>query len=98
MIWKESPKPKNKSLREYIEEKFQKIYPYEIDKEDNRVYFDLPDGSTVRVDNFDKNVSLVLSYWSDIDEDMRGDGDRYYLEDYDTLDDMFEAMLEETRR
>lgn len=96
MTWKETPN--NKSLQEYIEERLKKIYPYEIDKEDNRIYFSLPDESVVRVDNFKKNEVLVMSYWSDIDEDMRGDGDLYYLEDYDTLDEMFEAMLEETRR
>jgi hypothetical protein len=86
--------------RDQIEENFKNHYPYEEDTEDHRIYFTLPDSTTFRVDRFGRkdNMALVLSYWNDTNTDLCGDGDVYYFSDYTTLDDMFEALLSETKR
>lgn len=79
--------------RSFVEEQFKKIYPFEIKNE--KVLFTLPDGSIMKVVSLGtKFNALVMDYTSSTDSD---DGDMYYLDDYTSPEEMFIAMLEETK-
>lgn len=100
MIWKET---KNKSqrcdeLRQYIEDRFKKVYPFSVTEKGSSV-FSLPDGLKMSVfsmsgTHFD---SLGMNY-KNSPEFGDDDGDLYYIDDFDTPEDLFSAMLEETKR
>ena len=79
--------------RVFIEERFKGVYPFE--EKNGTVLFTLPDGFIMKVVSLgSKFNALVMDYTSSFDSD---DGDTYRLEDFETPDAMFEAMLEETR-
>ena len=79
--------------RAFIEERFKGVYPFE--EKNETVLFTLPDGFIMKVVSLgSKFNALVMDYTSSFDSD---DGDTYRLEDFETPDAMFEAMLEETR-
>lgn len=79
--------------RSFVEEEFKKIYPFETKNE--TVLFTLPDGSIMKVVSLGtKFNALVMDYTSSTDSD---DGDMYYLGDYTSPEEMFAAMLEETK-
>ena len=77
------------NIRSFIENKFKEKYPYsEID---GRIVFSLPDGVFMKVSQLGGDFNaLVMDY-------IEEDGDLYYPDDYETLDALFEAMLEETK-
>ncbi len=80
---------------DYITKRFKEIYRYE--EKDKQCLFYLPDGCTMKSVplRWGTEFSLVMNYISPDDND---DGDQYWLDDYSSVDDMFDAMLEETKR
>lgn len=75
--------------RAFAENKFREVYPYS--EKAGEVIFQLPDGSTMKVVQLGGKINaLTLAYTEE-------DGDLYYPEDYDTIDDMFAEMLKETK-
>lgn len=95
MTWTEtlSKTERRAQIKEYIINRFKEIYSYS----ENPLEFTISDGSKMKVvslggTHFD---SLVMSYKSDYDDD---DGDVYHIDDYDSPESLFTAMLEETQR
>lgn len=82
-------------IKTFLEKKFSMIYS--ADKSGGDTVFSLPDGSSMRIFlmHGKKFNCLGINYKSDNDDE---DGDLYYPEDFETPDDMFTAMLEETQR
>lgn len=93
MIWTE--KNSKEIITNDLIDKFKEVYEHH-DK-NGVCYFNITDDCTmeiVRLD-FKTETAWVMSYKSPDDDD---DGDQYYPDDYSSFDDMFNAMLEETRR
>lgn len=97
MIWKEtsSKAERRAQIKSYIIEQFKKIYPFTF--ENDIVMFRINDEEVMKVislggTHFD---DLVMDYTSLNDSD---DGDLYTIDDYDTPEKLFEAMLAETKR
>lgn len=97
MIWKEtnSKAERRAQIKSYVIERFKKIYPFI--SENDTVLFRLNDEEIMKVvslggTHFD---DLVMNYKSPNDSD---DGDLYTIDDFDTPEKLFEAMLEETKR
>lgn len=82
----------NKSLNEirrYIEDKFKEKYPFS--EKDGTIVFSLPDGASMKVVQLGGDFNaLVMDYVGE-------DGDTFSPDDYKTLDELFEAMFEETK-
>ena len=93
MTWAEK-KQKNEITNDLIN-KFKEVYQYH--EEGGICYFHIDDVCTMKIVRLDFNshTTWVMSYKSPDDDD---DGGQYYPDDYLSIDDMFEAMLEETRR
>ena len=90
--------PMNDSIttaKEYIIERMKSIYEFNI--VDNIVFFYLDQDTVMHIVtlHWKDEDSLVMDYHSPDDDD---DGDQYFISDYETPDEMFQAMLEETRR
>lgn len=84
-------------LREYVENRFKSIYPFKI-AENGFAIFDLPDGLKMSVfsiggKHFD---SLGINY-TNSPEFGDDDGDLYHIDDFETPEDLFNAMLNETK-
>jgi hypothetical protein len=97
MIWKEtgSKTERRLQIKEDIIERFKSVYP-NITRE-NKIVFILPDKTEMKVislggTHFDH---LVMNYKSDNVDD---DGDLYSIDDYETVEELFSEMLEETKR
>ena len=100
MIWKETKNKKQRrnELRKYIEDCFKKVYPFSI-TENGLPVFSLPDGLKMNVfsmggTHFD---SLGMSY-KNSPEFGDDDGDLYDIDSFNTPEELFKAMLEETKR
>lgn len=97
MIWQETSSKAERRLqiKSYIIEQFKNVYPFT--SENNTVLFHINDEEVMKIvslggTHFD---ALVMDYTSPYDSD---DGDLYHIDDYDTPEEMFNAMLEETKR
>ena len=97
MIWKEtsSKAERRAQIKSYIIEQFKKVYPFT--SENDTVLFRINDEEVMKVvslggTHFD---ALVMDYTSPYDSD---DGDLYHIDDYETPEEMFKAMLEETKQ
>lgn len=81
-------------------ERMKTIYPYS-ERKDNIVCFSLPDGVFMQFwtsrGNTEYDNALGMEYGNK-PELLPDDGDLYYPADYDSFDEMFAAMLEETQR
>ena len=87
MIWSE--RQSLTETKQFVENKFKEVYPYT--ERNGDVFFSLPDGCTMKVVLLGGDFhALVLDYTVD-------DGDLYFIEDYKTPDELFKAMLEETK-
>lgn len=81
-------------------EQMKAIYPNNEDKDGN-VCFKLPDGLFMRIwvwksdTEYDNALGMEYGETSNLFPD---DGDLYYPADYNSFDELFNAMLEETRR
>ena len=61
--------------------------------------FILPDGTFMRVFSMHgKGFNCLGMEYGETSEVFPDDGDLYHIDDYDTPDEMFKAMLEETKR
>jgi hypothetical protein len=70
---------------------------YLFSEEESSVIFEVDNDTKMKIVELtgkDEN-SFVMNYYSSDDED---DGDQYYISEYDTPDELFNAMLEETQR
>lgn len=94
MTWTETPK---NDLRLTIEERFKTVYPFHTNQR-GRICFTLSNGTVMQVDNFEKGKCLVMDYFSKSNPDDNGDGDIYYIDDYGSIDEMFDEMLKETKK
>lgn len=99
MTWMEMKKTTDPitTIKAAIIDKMKSIFPFLI--VDGNIVFSLPDGLFMNVfsmkgDDFD---ALGMEY-GEKQEYQTDDGDLYYISDYESLDDMFQAMLEETKR
>lgn len=83
-----------KVIKNLIEEKFKEYYSYF--NKDGNLYFNLQNDTTMElvILNWENESAIVMSYDSPGDSE---DGDLFYPEDYHTFNEMFEAMLEETK-
>lgn len=81
-------------IKKLIEEKFKEYYG--CFNKDRILYFDLPHETTMElvILKWDTECGIVMSYNSPGDSE---DGDVFYPNDYNTFDEMFEAMLKETK-
>ncbi len=97
MTWTEIRSNDNylNDTKSFLEKKFSKIYT--ADQVGNDTVFSLPDGleMTIFILHGKAFNCLGMNYRSETDNE---DGDLYYPEDFETPDDMFTAMLEETQR
>lgn len=75
-------------------EKMKKHYNFH--EADGKTLFELPNDTIMRIDTFYRKTesSLIMDYTSPGDND---DGDQFYPIDFSSPDEMFEAMLEETK-
>lgn len=85
------------TIKAAIIDKMKSVFPFLV--VDGTTVFSLPDGLfmnvfSMRGDDFD---ALGMEYGEN-QEFQTDDGDLYYISDYQSLDDIFQAMLEETRR
>ena len=99
MTWTEMKKTTEpvKSIKSAMIDKMKSVFPFLI--VDGTTVFSLPNGLfmnifSMRGDDFD---ALGMEY-GEKQEYQTDDGDLYYISDYESLDDMFQAMLEETHR
>lgn len=69
---------------------------YKYHEKDGRTIFELPNDTTMEIDVLYRKSesSLVMEYISPDDND---DGDQFYPVDFSSPDEMFEAMLKETK-
>ena len=79
-------------IKQCLETEFKKIYSTNAEQR-----FVLPNGSAMKIVllNFKAYHSFVMDYKSDTDWD---DGDQYFPSDYNSFEELFQAMLEETQR
>ena len=82
-------------------EKMKTIYPFSMNKRDHEVCFSLPDGLYMQFwtsrgkTSFDDAIGMEYGDRPDL---LPDDGDLYYPVDYDSFEDFFNALLEETQR
>ncbi len=85
-------------LKAYVIGEFEKIYQFDL--VNDNIVFALSDNLFMSIDTiqWDENLfCLVMSYGES--PDLRpDDGDTYYIDDYDTPEELFDAMLKETQR
>lgn len=97
MIWTETKSldERRTEIRKYIENRFKEIYPFREIK--NKVVFLLPDGFEMSLFSMGglKFDCLGMNYTNSQEDD---DGDLYSIDDYETANELFNDMLEETRR
>ena len=97
MTWKEIQSSNDflQDVKSYIEKKFCKVYG--VSENTKEPVFQLPDGNKMKIITMHGSgfECLIMNYKSDFDDD---DGDQFYPDDYSSPDEMFSAMLEETRR
>lgn len=97
MTWKEIQSSNDflQDVKSYMEKLFCEIYIFS--KNGKETVFHLPDGYKMKVITMHGSGfnCLIMNYKSNSDDD---DGDQFYPDDYSTPDEMFSAMLEETRR
>jgi hypothetical protein len=82
------------SARSYMITRFKEIY--KSFTKGGKTFFELSDGCTMHIDTMHSKdfECLVMVYVSENDND---DGDQYWPEDFETPNDMLEAMLAETK-
>ena len=86
---------KYKSVKDYLITRMKNVYLFS--EEESSVIFEVDNDTKMKIVELtgkDEN-SFVMNYYSSDDED---DGDQYYISEYDTPDELFYAMLEETQR
>lgn len=86
---------KYKSVKDYLITRMKNVYLFS--EEESSVIFEVDNDTKMKIVELtgkDEN-SFVMNYYSSDDED---DGDQYYISEYDTPDELFNAMLEETQR
>ena len=97
MTWAEilSSSDKLSDTKSFLIKEFSKIYSFSSINDDT--VFSLPDGLSMRIFTMHGKGfgCLGMNYKSD---DSNDDGDLYYPDEYDTPNELFLAMLEETRR
>jgi hypothetical protein len=84
-----------KSVKDYLITRMKNVYLFS--EEESSVIFEVDNDTKMKIVELtgkDEN-SFVMNYYSSDDED---DGDQYYISEYDTPDELFNAMLEETQR
>jgi len=83
-----------KTVKSFFESKMKEHY--KSFEKNGTTCFILSHDTTMHICAFNEGTEscLVMSYKSSDDDD---DGDQYYISDYDTPDEMFKAMLEETK-
>ena len=80
-------------------ERMKEVYPYSIQK--GEICFSLPDGVFMQFwmwrgeTEYDNALGMEYGNRPDL---LPDDGDLYYPADYDSFEEMFAAMLEETQR
>ena len=97
MTWKEIQSSDDclEKVKSLLIERFKEIYKYTVDNKE--IIFSVPGGYLMKIFTMHGKSfsSLGMNYKSDIEDD---DGDLFYPEDFEKFDDMFSAMLEETKR
>ena len=108
MKWTESQKNKNANerrneLKELIIGKFKIFHPFEVI--DEVTVFTLDDGLLMDVFSMsdrDSEDGIIAMEYSENMQDFKNhvseDGDSYFADDYETANELFNDMLEETRR
>lgn len=80
-----------------IIDKMKSVFPFTVI--DGITVFSLPDGLFMNVFSMKGNDFDALGMEYGEKQDFQtDDGDLYFISDYESIDDMFQAMLEETRR
>lgn len=82
---------------EMIKDELEKCFERHYNRSDSDQRFLLPDGSEMEIDilHWEDGHSFVMDYKSEKDWD---DGDQYFPSDYNSFEELFQAMLEETQR
>lgn len=83
-----------KDMKKDVDNKFKEVYRFTESKSDGYVFTTDSDISfTVHVMGEDEPWNFLVIDYHDTGED----GDAFYPDDYSSIDDMFKAMLEETK-